>query len=34
MKYRLWINNISSAARTNKATKTEPQAKIANDLNC
>ena len=33
MKYRLWANNIIGAARTNKTTKMEPQAKIVNGLN-
>ena len=33
LKYRLCMNNISGAARTNKTTKTEPQAKIVRGLN-
>ena len=31
MKYRLWMNTISGAARTNQITKTEPLAKTAKD---
>ena len=34
MEYRLCMNNISGAARTNKTTKMELQAKIVNGLNC
>ena len=34
MKYRLCMNNISGAARTNKTTKIECQAKIVSGLNC